>query len=312
LVFNSYAKLNLYLEVLSKRKDGYHNIKTIFERIGLCDQIVLKVRKDKKINLTSDSPGLPRDNSKNLAYRSAELLQTRLNLDKGVDIQIIKRIPVAAGLGGGSSNAATVLMGLNKLWRLNLSRERLVGFAREIGSDVPFFIYNCPFAQGSGRGSNIKPLKFLKNLRIWHILVVPQKRVLTAKIYKQWDEKKTRLTPLDRHGILDKNRYLTGLTRPGYDVKILNSALRKKDSALIGEALFNSLEAVTLAMYPQVKRIKEKLKELGLKSILMSGSGPAVFGIASSRKEAARLCRQLKGVFKEEGSLWRVFATRTC
>ena len=294
MVLNSYAKLNLYLEVLSKRKDGYHNIKTIFERIDLCDKIVFKKRKDKKINLISHSLGLPRDSSRNLAYRSAELLQTRLNLDKGVDIQIIKRIPVAAGLGGGSSNAATVLMGLDKLWRLNLSQERLVGFAREIGSDVPFFIYNCPFAQGSGRGSNIKPLKFLKNLRIWHILVVPQKRVLTARIYGLWDERKT------------------GLTRPRYDVKILNLALRKKDSALIGEALFNSLEAVTLTMYPQVKRIKEKLKELGLKSILMSGSGPAVFGIASSRKEAARLCRQLKGVFKEEGSLWRVFATRTC
>jgi len=294
LVLNSYAKLNLYLEVLSKRKDGYHNIKTIFERIDLCDKIVLKKRKDKKINLISRSPGLPRDSSRNLAYRSAKLLQTRLNLDKGVDIQIIKRIPVAAGLGGGSSNAATVLMGLDKLWRLNLSRERLVGFARKIGSDVPFFVYNCPFAQGSGRGSNIRPLKFLKNLRIWHILVVPQKRVLTAKIYGLWDKRKT------------------GLTRPKYDVKILNLALRKKDSPLIGEALFNSLEAVTLTMYPQVKRIKEKLRELGLKSILMSGSGPAVFAIASSRKEAVRLYRQLKGVLKEEGSFWRVFATRTC
>ena len=126
MVLNSYAKLNLYLEVLSKRKDSYHNIKTIFERIDLCDKIVLKVRKDKKINLISHSPGLPRDSSRNLAYRSAELLQTRLNLDKGVDIQIIKRIPVAAGLGGGSSNAATVLMGLDKLWRLNLSREKLL------------------------------------------------------------------------------------------------------------------------------------------------------------------------------------------
>jgi 4-diphosphocytidyl-2-C-methyl-D-erythritol kinase len=124
--------------------------------------------------------------------------------------------------------------------------------------------------------------------------VVPRKRVLTAKIYGLWDKRRT------------------GLTRPRYAVKILNSALRKKDFALIGEALFNSLEAVTLAMYPQVKRVREKLKELGLKSILMSGSGSVVFGIVSSRKEAARLYRQLKGTLKEEGSFWRVFATRTC
>lgn len=289
LVLNSYAKLNLYLEVLNKRRDGYHNLNTIFERIDLCDRIVLKTRRDKKIKIICKSADLPRDNTQNLAFLSAKLLQDSLKIDKGVDIVMIKHIPVAAGLGGGSSNAAAVLTGLNKLWKVNLAPEKLIGYAQKIGSDVPFFIFNSKFAQGSACGDQIKPLKSLNNVKLWHILVVPRKRVLTARIYQAWDKLKTRLT------------------RPKSNVKILRLALKKRNLALIGKVLFNSLQEVTSRFYPEIGLIKKKLNCLGVKSILMSGSGPAVFGLVSSRKEAAGVEEKLK----REGSSWEVFITCT-
>jgi len=299
LILNSYAKINLYLEVLNKRQDSYHKIKTIFERIGLADKIILKSRRDKKINITCNVAAVPQDNS-NLAWRSAKLLQDSFNIDKGVDIKIIKRIPVGSGLGGGSSNAASVLLGLNKLWKLNLAQNKLTGLAGKLGCDVPFFIYNTPFALGESRGDKIKPLKALYSVRLWHILVVPDIEVSTASIYKRWDKffKTFKLTPRNKG---------EGLTKSKYSVKILILALKKVHFPLIGDALFNSLEPVTAALYPQIDAIKEKLIQLGAKSILMSGSGPAVFGIVSSRKEALSLYRQLK----TDSSFGEVFVSRT-
>jgi 4-diphosphocytidyl-2-C-methyl-D-erythritol kinase len=295
LTLNSYAKLNLYLEVLDKRKDNYHNIKTVFERIDLADKIILKPRRDKKINITCNVASVPQDSS-NLAWRSAKLLQDTFNVDKGADIKIIKRIPVGSGLGGGSSNAAAVLAGLNELWKLNVTENKLAGLAGKLSCDVPFFIYNSPFAKGEARGDKIKPLKALINVRLWHILVVPKIGVSTAYIYKRWDNE-FKTFKLKERG---------GLTIPKYNVNILLLALRKNDLSLIGDALFNSLGQVTAALYPQINAIKEKLMQLGAKSILMSGSGPAVFGIVSSRKEALSLCRQLKS-----NSFWQVFVSQT-
>lgn len=288
MVLHSYAKLNLYLEVLNIRKDSYHNIKTIFERIDLCDKIILKPRQDKKIKLICSSSETPQDNT-NLAYRSAKLLQTSLSINKGVDIKIIKRIPVSAGLGGGSSNAASVLLGLNKLWKLNLTQAQLLNFAGKIGSDVPFFIYNVTFAEGRGRGDEIKPLKALNQMRFWHVLVVPKIKVSSKKIYQKWDSLRIKLT------------------KPKYDVRMLILGLRKFNLSLLGKTLFNSLEEATTKVYPEVNRIKEGLKAMGVKSILMSGSGPAVFGIVSSRREGEDLSRQ----FEQKHRGWQVFVTRT-
>jgi len=293
LILNSYAKLNLYLEVINKRPDHYHNIKTVFERIDLADRIILKSRPDKKINLICNFPFVPKDNL-NLAFKSAKLLQDTFAVEEGVDIKIIKRIPVGSGLGGGSSNAANVLLGLNKLWKLNLAPKKLVGLAKRIGSDVPFFIYGLPFALAELRGDKISPLKALNKVRLWHILVVPKIKVSTPTIYAKWDKYSSK-----------KNKR-AGLTRPKYDVKILNLALRKRDFPLLSETLFNSLEEITFKLYPRVRRIKETLKALGLKSILMSGSGPAIMGIVSSRKEASALREQLKG-----NRFWQLFVTRT-
>jgi 4-diphosphocytidyl-2-C-methyl-D-erythritol kinase len=289
LKLNSYAKLNLYLAVLNKRRDNYHNIKTIFERIDLCDRIVLKPRCSNRIKITSNSSLIPRDET-NLVYRSVQLLKDAFKIKTGMDIRIIKRIPVGAGLGGGSSNAAAVLVALNKIWGLQLTRKRLVSFARKIGADVPFFIFDTPFAQGENKGDSIRPLEELKRVRLRHIVVVPRFKVSTPLIYKKWDK------------IPQKAR----LTIPKSGVKMLTSALRRMDMPLIGKRMFNSLETVTLKVYPEVRNLKERLMRLGMKSILMSGSGPAVFGILSSGKEAASLGRQLG-----RSKLWQVFVTRT-
>jgi len=284
---SSCAKLNLYLAVLNRRKDGYHNIKTVFERIGLSDRIILKPRRDNKIKIICSSPLVPKGKT-NLAYRSAKLLQDNFLVKKGVNIEIEKHIPVGAGLGGGSSNAAAVLVGLNKLWGLNLGQNKLVKLAAGIGSDVPFFIYDTPFAQGSGRGEKVRPLKALGNVKLWHVLAVPKIEVLTPVIYKKWDSY-SRLT-----------------IRPRGD-KILTSALKKGDISFIAKSLFNSLERVTSGLYPEVARIKGRFINLGLKAVLMSGSGPAVFAIVPSRKEVVSLRRQLK----EENKFWQVFASQT-
>lgn len=287
LIVKSYAKVNLYLEVVNKRKDNYHNIKTLFERISLCDKIVLSPLPNKQIKIISNSKYLPTDSS-NLAYKSALLLQDKFKLDKGVKITITKNIPIGAGLGGGSSNAAAVLKALNTLWGLNLSQQSLLEHARQIGSDVAFFIYNTPYASGAGRGERISPLRNFNNLKLWHVLAVPKIMVSTPLIYRKWDEDEK-------------------LTKPGLGVKLLYSALRKKSLTFPGDVLFNGLEQVTIALYPEVKRIKNKLLGLGIEAVSMSGSGPAVFGIASTRKEAFKVSTQLK----DEDASWQVFTTCT-
>lgn len=293
LTLNSFAKVNLYLRVLGKRKDNYHNLITLFERIGLHDTIILTLRTDTAIRIISRSRDIPR-NSANLAWRSARLLQESCRVKKGVDITIVKRIPVGGGMGGGSSNAAAVLLGLNKLWRLHLKRERLLAMARKIGADVPFFIYEVPFACAGGRGDRIKPSLGLQKSRFWHVVVVPRLHVATPLIYRAWDK----LT----------SRKKVRLTKPINSVKLLTLALKKIDLLSIGEALYNDLEQVTFTKYPEVKAAKIRLAQSGLKAILMSGSGPAVFAVVPSRKEALSVYRQL--VAKRHQ--WQVFVTRTC
>lgn len=284
----SFAKVNLYLEVINKRRDGYHSLRTIFERISLADKVILKTRRDNLIKVSSDKKIVPR-NEGNLCFKAAKLLRDKFEPSKGLDIKIIKRIPVGAGLGGGSSNAAAVLMGLNKLWRLNLTKSELAKFAGKVGSDVAFFVHDTSFAEASGRGERIKPLKSLKKLSFCHILVVPEIHVSTPLIYDKFDR-------------------FSGLTKPTGNVKLLTSVLAKESHSLLKPGLlFNSLEEVTIRLYPEVKRIKNALLQMGLDNILMSGSGPAVFAITSSSKNAAKLAKLLR---KRERT-WRVFVVET-
>lgn len=285
----SYAKLNLFLLVRGKRPDGYHSLQTLFERISLHDTIGLTIREDRRISLSCDHPGVPLDAS-NLALRSAAALQRRLKIPRGVHIAITKRIPVGSGMAGGSSNAATVLVGLNRLWKAGLNRQQLCRLAGKIGSDVPFFIHDCPFALAAGRGERVRPLTELKRICLWHIVIMPRIHVATPKIYQGWDD-----SPSLR------------LTKPKISAKLLCLALQHQEWQSVSHGLYNSLEPVTSRLYPEVNRIRKRLQGLGVQSILMSGSGPAVFGVFRSRKEAETARRKLSATSRT----WQVATART-
>jgi 4-diphosphocytidyl-2-C-methyl-D-erythritol kinase len=257
------AKLNLYLEILGKRPDGYHTLNTIFERISLFDEITVRESDNGRIKIESDAKDIPRD-SRNLAYKAARLLKKDLGISKGALIRIKKRIPVGAGLGGGSSNAASTLLGLNQLWDLRLSRQKLSAYGAKLGSDVPFFLSGASFAFGNGRGEKIKPLVPIRK-KFWHIVAAPRFKVSTKGIYAEFD----------------KIQINTGKRK-----RIRIDFITKKK---IGEMLFNRLEEVTFRKYPKVKELKESLIAQGVKNVLMSGTGGAVFGIVSSRKEGERI-----------------------
>ncbi len=287
LVIKSFAKLNLYLRILNKRKDNFHNLNTLFCRIDLADTLIFKKRQDGLIKISCKHPDVP-DDKTNLCWRAAELLKREHKLDFGIDIEIKKRIPVGAGLGGGSSNAAVVLLGLNRYWNLNLSKTRLAKIGAKIGSDVPFFIYDTKFALGSRRGDKIKPVASLGKLKLWFILIYPNLKVSTPRIYQKFDA-------------------FSGLTRTRCNVKMLTSELLKKGKALNAQCLINDLEIVTTSLYPVVNQVKKALSSMGLEKIMMSGSGPAVFALCNGRKQAQDLSRELAKAHKS----WQVFTSST-
>lgn len=286
---DSFAKINLYLSVRPRRRDNYHGITTVFQRISLKDTITLQSRKDSLIKISTNNKKLACDRS-NFAWQAVELLRKKFKISRGINIKIFKRVPLGSGMGGGSSNAASVLLGLNQLWKLKVSVQKLAKIGAKIGSDVPFFVYNCSFALGTGRGEKITPWKNLKNVEFWHIIVVPRINVPTALIYKKWDQLKS-----------------LRLTRSESGVKLISLALRKFDRFLLTRAISNSLEPVTETLFPEVRKIKKKLFADGLKSTFMSGSGPAVFGIVSSKKEAVALRKSIK----RRNPSWNVFLAKT-
>jgi len=297
LVIKSFAKLNLYLQVLNKRKDNFHNLNTLFVRIDLADTIILKERKDSLIRIKCDSRHVPKDKT-NFCFRAAELLKQELNLSYGLEIEIKKRIPVGAGLGGGSSNAASVLLGLNKYWQLNLSKAKLTSLAAKLGSDVSFFIYDTKFALGSQRGDKIKPLASLAKIKLWFILVYPGIKVSTPLIYQKFD-----LYLSGRQGNRLSCGDISELTRPQRNVKILLSGLLKKGCPIDPNCLCNDLEVITSSLYPIVNRVKDALFAMGLEKVMMSGSGPAVFAICNCRIQAQDLSNKLSRKHKS----WQVF-----
>jgi 4-diphosphocytidyl-2-C-methyl-D-erythritol kinase len=286
---DSFAKINLYLSVRPRRRDNYHGITTVFQRISLKDTITLQSRKDSLIKISTNNKKLACDKS-NFAWQAVELLRKKSKITRGINIKITKRVPLGSGMGGGSSNAASVLLGLNQLWKLRLSAQKLAKLGAKIGSDVPFFVYNCSFALGTGRGEKITPWKNLENVEFWHIIVVPRINVSTALIYKKWDQLKS-----------------LRLTRSESSVKLISLALRKFDRFLLTRAISNSLEPVTESLFPEVRKIKKKLLAEGLQSIFMSGSGPAVFGMVSSKKEAVALRKSIK----KRNPSWNVFLAKT-
>ncbi|HDR7795025.1 TPA: 4-(cytidine 5'-diphospho)-2-C-methyl-D-erythritol kinase [Bacillus luti] len=269
LLVKAPAKINLSLDVLGKRQDGYHEVKMIMTTIDLADRLELTELAEDRIEILSHNRYVP-DDQRNLAYQAAKLLKEKFNVNKGVSITIEKTIPVAAGLAGGSSDAAATLRGLNKLWNLGLTIDELAELGAEIGSDVSFCVYGGT-AIATGRGERIEHIKTPPSC--WVILAKPHIGVSTADVY----------------GNLKLNR----VTHPNVEkmVDVINAG----DYKGICDTVGNVLEDVTFKMHPEVARIKAQMKRFGADAVLMSGSGPTVFGLVHHDSRMHRIYNGLKG-----------------
>lgn len=266
------AKVNLYLRVVGKRADGYHLVDSIMVPISLYDeiQIARSNKAQEKLTVTCDDPLVPAGR-KNLAYKSASLLLGRRGGHDPVHIQIKKRIPVGAGLGGGSSDAAATMLGLNRFLRLGWNKSSVISMAATLGADVPFFVHGR-VARARGIGDQLKPLSFFP--RLWMVILYPGFPVSTRWVYKNLDLKLTKL---------NKNTSLK---------------VHFQGSEELVSILVNDLERVTIRRYPQIAFLKERLIQEGALGALMSGSGSSVFGIFAAEKGARRAFRCL---CEEEG-----------
>ena len=271
---NSYSKINLTLNILSRREDGYHEIETIMQSINLADQVIITKEKE-GIKIKCNHPEVP-VNANSLAYRSAEKIINRYGIKKGVKIEIEKKIPLASGLAGGSANSATILIGINKLFSLNLSNEDLRGIGETLGMDVPFFIQNGT-ALAYQRGEKLTPLSSI-NPPLWMIILNPGFNISTNWAYNNLD--------------------LDSIKREKNNTKAMLKALKEGKSQEIAKNLFNSFESLIIKKYPEVGRIKNRLIEEGVLSALMSGSGPTVFGITQNKEEALKIYEKLKPEYK--------------
>lgn len=273
------AKVNLYLKVLGRREDGYHQILSLMQMVGLYDFLAFREERS-EIHLTVEDGLLPADRS-NLIIRAAEALQgaasSKGERPKGASIRLTKQIPIAAGLGGGSSDAAATLIGLNRLWGLRWPRERLAELGATLGSDVPFFLYG-PTAWASGRGEQIEPAG--STGPGWMVLVNPGFTVSTAWVYQEFSRK-------------------LGLTKRGREITINKFIAHRPSLREIFHRPHNDLEEVTLEAFPQLTQIKKELLRLGGKGILMSGSGPTLFALFKEYASA----KQAAAAFDQGGSV---------
>ena len=273
------AKINLYLRVVGRRKDGYHLLDTVLVPISLYDEIEIQRLNAARIRMrpsaspikvTCNHPLVPRG-KKNLVFRAADLIMKTAGIDQPVSIHIRKNIPVGAGLGGGSSDAAATLIALNRLFHLGYSMRRLEKLGLSLGTDVPFFIRRRP-ARARGIGERLTPLA--KFPCFWLVILYPGFPVSTAWVYRHWRPK---------------------LTKP----KVNNSITSSLGSfAKLREILFNDLETATIAKYPGIGMLKEQLRCEEAEGVLMSGSGSSVFGVFAARRFAIRALKRLK---KEKG-----------
>lgn len=267
------AKINLTLDVLHKRPDGYHEVEMIMTTVDLADRIGLELRNDEDIVILSADCFVPNDH-RNLAYQAAKVLKDTYGISQGVSISIEKEIPIAAGLAGGSSDAAATLRGLNELWNLNLSLDTLAELGAKVGSDVSFCVYGGT-ALATGRGEKIQELPAPP--ACWVVLAKPSIGVSTAEVYG--------------------NLNVSGITHPNTQGMI--DAIHAGDFAAMCQNIGNVLEDVTLNMHPEVAIIKEQMKRFGADAVLMSGSGPTVFGLVEHEARVSRIYNGLKGFCDE-------------
>jgi len=268
------AKINLSLDVLRKRDDGYHEVEMVMTMVDLADRLELEELPRDTIIISSQAGYIPLD-EKNLAFQAAKLIKDRYSVKKGVYIHLDKRIPVSAGLAGGSSDAAATLRGLNRLWKLNMTTEELCKLGEELGSDVPFCVTGGT-AVARGRGEKLERID--SPPPCWVVLVKPPINVSTADVYG-----KLRANEIARHP----------------STASMVRAIEASDFRGVCEALGNVLEEVTIPMYPEVKTIKDSMLRLGADGALMSGSGPTVFALVQKESKLARIYNGLRGFCRE-------------
>ncbi len=277
------AKINLSLDAVKKRDDGFHEVEMIMTMVDLADRIDLTDTDDGQITVDVSEGFVPND-QRNLAYQAASLLKERFQVERGVHIYITKRIPVAAGLAGGSSDAAATLKGLNQLWNLGLSLDELAEMGAQIGSDVSFCVYGGT-ALATGRGEIIKPIA--SPPACWVILAKPPIGVSTAEVYKR-----LRVNDVEHA-----------------NTQAMVQAIEQQSFVDICSNLHNVLETVTLEMYPEVKHIKDQMIRFGADGVLMSGSGPTVFGLVEHESRMHRIYNGLRG-FCQDVYAVRLIRTR--
>ena len=272
--FKTPAKVNFGLHILGKREDGFHELETLFQMVNWCDEIKIECL-SRGLELVCNQPDIPSDKD-NLVIRAAHILQTRYpERCKGARIHLNKNIPHGAGLGGGSGNAAGVLLGLNFLWGLKLKREDLISVASELGSDVPFFLFS-PCAIGRGRGEILEPVK--NSIRFYVLMVYPGFAVSTASVYGNLKLK---------------------LTKRENNISILKNFLLQSEFAQLGATWSNDLELFVFKEYPGLSGIKKEMLALGAKGALLSGSGSTVFGVFDNPETANSAHARLnRGDFK--------------
>lgn len=254
IIMKAYAKINLGLDVLRKREDGYHDVSMIMQSIDLCDTLIIKKTKENIIRVRTNLPFLPNDH-RNLVYKAAALFKDTLHIGEGLQINLNKRIPVAAGLAGGSTDAAAALLGLNLLFETGLSTEELKKLGVSLGADVPYCIM-LGTALSEGIGEILTPLKPMPECTI--LLVKPDISVSTKYVYEN-----LKLSPPVGHP----------------DIPRMLQAIEAGNLRGLTGVMDNILQTVTVKDYPVIEVIKDKMKEFGALTSLMSGSGPTVFGI---------------------------------
>lgn len=266
------AKINLTLDTLYKRDDGYHEVSMVMTTVDLNDNLSFEKRRDRKIIIESDHQFVPTDR-RNLAYQAAQLMMRRYKIKTGVTINIDKHIPIAAGLAGGSADAAATFRGMNALYNLGVGLDELAALSSELGSDIPFCVYGGT-ALATGRGEIIERLP--RPPHAWVVLAKPSVSVSTKTIY--------------------------GALKPGKNkpaLELMKKAIIDGDYEQILGTLKNDLEEVTVKKYPQVRKLLDNMKESGADGALMSGSGPTVFGIVRKERQSVHLYNAMKGCCAE-------------
>ena len=292
------AKINLYLEILGDRPDGYHELAMILQSIDLADQIDLRPISTDTIRIHCDHPQVPQDNS-NLAYRAVELMAqkfpdvfARLG---GVEITIKKHIPVAAGLAGGSTDAAAVLVGIDMMWQLGLTQPELQDLAAKLGSDVPFCLAGGT-ALATGRGEQLSPLPSLDSLYV----VLAKDR--TLMISTPWAYQAYRAE--FGHSYVRDSESLESRSARVHSGPMVQ-AIYNRDGSQIGQLLHNDLEKIVLPTTPPVSQLREAFESCGALGTMMSGSGPTVFALADSEAHAQEIQRQVRAMIPDpDVELW--------